>query len=63
FDVNQVNSSSKPKPKRTPVKMPEELEKALKSQPNVVGGLPESYPFTPTELHPLAFRCKKAGDL
>lgn len=34
FDVNKVNSSSKPEPKRTPVKMPESIEKALKSRPN-----------------------------
>jgi uncharacterized protein YdeI (YjbR/CyaY-like superfamily) len=34
FDVSRVDSS-KPKPKRSPAKMPEKLEKALKSQPNV----------------------------
>ena len=34
FDANKVDIS-KPKPKRPPVKMPEKIEKALKSRPNV----------------------------
>ena len=32
FDINKVDTS-KPKPKRPPVKMPEKIEKALKSRP------------------------------
>ncbi len=34
FDVNKVDIN-RPKPKRPPVKMPEKIEKALKSRPNV----------------------------
>ncbi len=34
FDVNEVNTS-KPKPKRPPVKMPKNMEQALKSKPKL----------------------------
>jgi uncharacterized protein YdeI (YjbR/CyaY-like superfamily) len=34
FDVNEVDANE-PKPKRPPVKMPEKVEKALKSHPKV----------------------------